>query len=77
MYTFDLTRKKTTIMHTNKQENRISFVLNITLVKSIIFWWHFNNRQVLQGCMKEEKVRGFLKVIVTTKVTEGISFLWV
>ncbi|XP_027037646.1 solute carrier family 12 member 7-like [Pocillopora damicornis] len=32
-------------------------------------------KEVLQGCMKEEKVRGFLKVIVATKVTEGISFL--
>ena len=27
--------------------------------------------------MKEEKVKGFMKVIVASTVTEGISFLWV
>jgi len=30
---------------------------------------------VLHDCMKEEKVKGFMKVIVASTVTEGISFL--
>ena len=35
----------------------------------------FNIPQVLQDCMKKEKVKGFMKVIVASTVTEGISFL--
>ena len=32
--------------------------------------------QVLKDCMKEEKVKGFMKVLVASKAAEGISFLW-
>jgi len=32
-------------------------------------------KEVLHDCMKEEKVKGFMKVIVASTVTEGISFL--
>lgn len=32
-------------------------------------------KEVLKDCMKEEKVKGFLKVIVASTATEGISFL--
>ena len=41
MYTFEFNEKENNNhahKQTNKQENRISFVLNITLVKSVIFW---------------------------------------
>ena len=31
--------------------------------------------QVLKDCMKEEKVKGFMKVLVASKAAEGISFL--
>ena len=31
--------------------------------------------QVLADCMKEEKVKGFVKVIVASAAAEGISFL--
>ena len=33
--------------------------------------------QVLKDCMKEEKVKGFMKVLVASTAAEGISFLWV
>ena len=31
--------------------------------------------QVLKDCMKEEKVKGFMKVLVASTAAEGISFL--
>lgn len=31
--------------------------------------------QSLKDCMKAEKVKGFLKVIVASTATEGVSFL--
>ena len=31
--------------------------------------------QVLADCMKEEKVKGFMKVIAASSAAEGISFL--
>ena len=33
------------------------------------------NLQVLKDCMKEEKVKGFMKVLVVSTAAEGISFL--
>ena len=31
--------------------------------------------QVLKDCMREEKVKGFMKVLVASTAAEGISFL--